>query len=115
MAFTWNAQRSRAAELLALGYSQVDVSEEVGVTTRTIRNWLSDPEFDEEVMRLTHIRGVALRAERLKTINRVVRELLDREEVTQRDLLDWLKFAQSETDGAKLNLTQRLLDVDRGA
>jgi hypothetical protein len=30
-----------------------------------------------------------------------------------KDLLDWLKFAQSETDGVKLNLTQLDAEIEQ--
>ena len=49
--------------------------------------------------------GIANRAERLRIANRVIREKIRGELVeTDKDILDWIKFAQSETDGIKLNL-----------
>lgn len=58
--------------------------------------------------------GIAARANRLKEAQRLYRmargALKLPERVTIRDLLDILKYVQSETDGAKLDLTA-LLDA----
>ena len=36
-----------------------------------------------------------------------IRQKVDKELIeTEKDLLDWLKFAQAETDGLKLSLTR---------
>jgi hypothetical protein len=51
--------------------------------------------------------GVANRAERLRLANRVIRENTSGNRIqTEKDVLDWLKFAQSETDGVKLDLSK---------
>jgi len=107
--FNWTHQRVKAALALAEGATQVVAAEEAGVTDRTLRNWLSEPAFAEEVDRLTLMSGIATRAERLRVAKRVARQLISEETgkvTTARDLLDWLKFAQGETDGVKLDLAQ---------
>jgi len=43
--------------------------------------------------------GIANRAERLRIANRVIQQKVNETVQTDRDVLDWLKFAQSETDG----------------
>lgn len=104
-AFTWNEERTKAAFALAEGKTQGESAAEVGVTDRTIRNWLLEPEFAEEVDRLSLMIESASRAQRLRITNRVIRaKLKDDVPETEKDLLDWLKFAQSETDGIKLDL-----------
>lgn len=52
--------------------------------------------------------GIASRAERLRIAQRVARQKVNDEGLvsTEKDLLDWLKFAQSETDGIKLDLAK---------
>lgn len=106
-AFEWTEERSQAAVALAEGKTQSEVSEEVGVTDRTLRNWLSDSIFAAEVDRLSLMVGIASRAERLRLAMRVVRaKTKDGVAETEKDLLDWVKFAQSETDGVKLDLTK---------
>lgn len=51
--------------------------------------------------------GIAARAERLRVAMRVVRQKVKDENVeTDRDLLDWLRFAQRETQGVKLDLAK---------
>jgi hypothetical protein len=51
---------------------------------------------------------VASRAERLRMAMRVVRQKVraDGTVETERDLLDWLKYAQSETTGIKLGYSR---------
>ena len=57
--------------------------------------------------RLSLMVGVSSRAERLRLAIRVVRAKTNGDvPETEKDLLDWLKFAQSETDGIKLDLTK---------
>lgn len=50
--------------------------------------------------------GIASRAERLRFAMRVVRQKTKGTIETDKDLLDWLKFAQSETEGVKLDLSK---------
>lgn len=104
-AFDWTEQRSRAAVALAEGKTQKVVADEVEAGERTIRDWLANPEFAAEVDRLSLMIGISGRAERLRLVMRVVRQKTSDDEIkTDKDLLEWLKFAQSETDGVKLDL-----------
>ena len=41
---------------------------------------------------------------------RMVRNSLNSRQKSNKDILDWLKFAQSETDGVKLDLTSLTTD-----
>lgn len=105
--FEWTKERSQAAIMLAEGRTQLDVAAELEITDRTIRNWLAEPVFAAEVDRLSLMVGIASRAERLRLAMRVVRaRTKDSIPETEKDLLEWLKFAQSETDGIKLDLTK---------
>lgn len=107
--FRWSKNRERAALLLAEGYKNIEVALEVGISERTLYRWKDNPEFSAETDRLTHMVGIASRAERLRIAMRVVRSKLQYSlPATEKDLLDWLKYAQSETDGAKLDLTSLL-------
>lgn len=101
--FKWTAARTKAALALADGATQVEAAQEAEVTDRTIRLWLQEPEFAAEVDRLTLMTGMATRAARLRLAKRVIERL---GLATDKDLLDWLKFAQSETDGVKLDLAK---------
>jgi transcriptional regulator with XRE-family HTH domain len=103
--FQWTAKKNRAAIMLAEGYTIDETADAVGVSSRTIDRWKSDMEFAVEVDRLSVMVGIANRGERLRMAKRIVRKLLARQQPTQKDLLEWLKYAQSETDGAKLDLT----------
>ena len=104
----WDKQRNQAAVLLAIGESKVKVAEEIGIDRSTLYYWLSIEEFAEEVDRLSLMVGVASRAERLRMVNRAVKQLTreDGSLITEKDVLDWLKFAQSETTGAKIDLSK---------
>ncbi len=105
--FQWSDKRSQAALGLAEGKTQVQVAEECDIDRKTIQRWLQHPEFGAEVDRLSLMVGIAGRAERLRIAKRVIRQLVNDDGIkTEKDLLEWLKFAQSETDGVKLDLTK---------
>lgn len=104
-AFSWTVAKQKAAYALADGATQAVAAAAAEVTDRTIRSWLAIPEFAEEVDRLTLMTGIALRAARMRMIKQVVAKLGTE---TEKDLLDWLKFAQSETDGAVDDLADRI-------
>lgn len=107
-AFRWGEKQEAAAFALAQGKTQEAAAEIAGVTDRTIRNWLAHSEFVEEVDRLTFLTGIAHKAERLRLAKRVIANLSI---TTEKDLLDWLKYAQSETSGIKLDFTELLTAI----
>ncbi len=105
--FEWTPKRTAAALALAQGHTREHVASEIGATRKTIYNWLQEPDFAAEVDRLSLMVGIAAKAERLRMAARVVRQKTKGGvPETDRDLLDWLKFAQSETDGIKLGLAK---------
>lgn len=105
--FDWTPERTKAAIALAEGKTQQEVADETSVSRRTICNWLCEPDFASEVDRLSLMVGISSRAERLRLTMRVVRSKVQGDAPkTDKDLLEWLKFAQSETDGIKLDLTK---------
>ena len=110
--FKWSKKSNIAAVVLAEGFTQQEAADKADVTRRTVERWMSDISFRAEVDRLSQMIGVASRAERLRIAMRVVRQRVrEGEDIdTDKDLLDWLKFAQSETDGIKLDLAA-LADV----
>ncbi len=103
--FEWNDERREAALALGLGYTEEQSAKAAGVSRSSISRWKRDVEFAAEVDRLSLMVDISSRAERLRIAMRVARQMVSREGVkTDKDLLDWLKFAQSETDGVKLDL-----------
>lgn len=106
--FQWNEKRSKAALGLAAGLTQQQVADECDVDRRTILRWLEHPDFAAEVDRLSVMTDIASRAERLRIAKRVARQMITEDGTirTDKDLLEWLKFAQSETDGIKLDLAK---------
>lgn len=114
--FKWTPARSKAALALAAGKTRKEAAEAAEVTERSIYLWLDDPAFSEEVDRLSVMTDIASRAERLRLAKRVVRQLTEEDGKlkTDKDLLEWLKFAQSETDGIKLDAV-KLLEAAGGS
>lgn len=108
--FTWTDKTTTAALALAAGKTQREAAEEADVSDRTLRRWLQRPEFSAEVDRLSVMTDIASRAERLRLAKRAVRQAIaeDGKLTTKADVLDWLKFAQSETDGIRLDLAALL-------
>lgn len=106
--FIWTEQRSQVAVLLANGHTVTKAAKDAGVSRQTIHEWLRIPEFAVEVDRLTLLCDVANRAYRLRIAMRMVRK---KEKHSDKDLLEWLKYAQSETDGANLNLSALFGDL----
>ena len=103
--FVWTEERSRAALLLAEGRTQQEVADMVGVCRKTIYSWLQVISFAQEVDRLSCMVDISSRAYRLRIAMRVARQKVRDEGVdTRADLLDWLRFAQTETTGLKLGL-----------
>ena len=103
--FKWNAKKSQAAVLLAEGYTINETADTVGVSEKTVDRWLGDIDFSLEVDKLSLMVGVASRAERLRIAKKMIRGLAKKQVPTHKDLLEWLKYAQGETDGIKLDLT----------
>lgn len=111
--FKWNGINSQAALLLAEGFTYGQVGKEIGRDKKTIQRWKADIDFSAEVDRLSVMTDIASKAERLRIAKRVVRQKISDEGFisTEKDLLEWLKFAQSETDGIKLDLANLLAAV----
>ena len=105
--FKWTPKKEKAVIALSSGHTQAEAAEQAGVTDRTVRRWESEIEFQLEKDRLTHMLGVSTRAERLRIAMRVVRGRTENTQypISKADLLDWMKFIQSETDGVKLDMS----------
>lgn len=103
--FKWTPKRESVALDLASGLTIEKTAKKNAINERTIYRWKTHPDFEAEINRLSLMVGIANRAERLRIAMRIVESL---GEETNRDLLDWLKYAQSETDGVKLDLTALL-------
>lgn len=107
--FYWDEKRNKAALMLASGASKVATAQECEIDRVTLYHWLEHPDFASEVDRLSLMVHISSRAERLRIAMRVAKARAgddDSVPVTDKDLLDWLKFAQSETDGAKIDLSK---------
>jgi hypothetical protein len=105
--FRWNQQNTAAALALAEGQTVQRVAKIIKVDERTIYRWRADNEFSSEVDRLSEMVDTASRAHRMRLAMRAVRQKIKADGTIEsdKDILDWLKFAQSETQGLKLDLT----------
>ena len=105
-------ETTQSALGLPEGQSQQSVADAIGVCRKTICNWLCVTEFVAEIDRLSCMIDIASRAERLRIAMRVVRQKVreDGTPETEKDLLDWLKYAQSETTGIKLGFSKGEVD-----
>lgn len=101
--FLWTEKRKKAAIALAEGNRREDAAAIAGIGDRTIYRWLEDAAFVEEVDRLSVMVDIASKAERMRIARRVVKQKLAQETLSDRDLLDWLRFAREETEGIKLD------------
>lgn len=100
-AFRWTNKASEAARRLADGETFEAVAQRVGVGEATLYRWKKNhPEFGAEIDRLTLLTGMSTRAVRVREAKRIVADKLGKSE---KDLLDWLKYLQSETDGTKFD------------
>jgi transcriptional regulator with XRE-family HTH domain len=103
--FQWTEKKSQVALCLAEGLTQIETGKRCDISTKTIQRWLANVEFSAEVDRLTLMTGIASRAERLRIAKQAVKQRAgDGLIFSKADLIDWLKYAQSETDGIKLDL-----------
>jgi hypothetical protein len=109
--FTWDIKKEIAAEWLAEGYTIKEASKAAGISTRTIDRLKKIPEFASEVDKLTCMTGIASRAERLRISKRVIRKRMATKTFTKKDVLEWLKYAQSETDGIKLGFADQIAEI----
>jgi transposase len=95
----WSPQQQAAIELLALGKSQAEAARQVGVSDRTVRDWVRQPGFLDAVDKVTMEQGAARRAERIRIAQRIVRQQTEKDGKveTRADLIDWLKYVAQET------------------
>ena len=106
--FKWTRNREVAARTLAEGGTEHEAAAAARVARSTIQRWKQNIDFEMEVDKLTLLVGVARRAERIRIATRAVRQKVQDDGafiVTDKDVLDWLKYLQSETDGAKFDLS----------
>jgi hypothetical protein len=108
----WTRKRHKVCALLAAGKTIREASEEAGITERTIYRWKNDPTFFKALNDLTLTTGIAMRAERLRIAKRLIAQIGS---VSEKDLLDWLKYAATETDGLRLGIADELAELLAGA
>jgi hypothetical protein len=112
--FIWTEQRDRAAILLALGHNKAYVAKQVGISDRTVFNWLKEPQFEKEVDDLSLIMGSASKAYRARFINQAILQFKDKEgklDLEGTTLLDWLKEARMNAEGVKLGIVSELASI----
>ena len=79
--WSWNAERYRVAELIALGVPISHIPEDPQVMIKSrmvIYGWLQHPEFKEHVDGITMETGFANKRERIAGLNRLTQKLFDK-------------------------------------
>lgn len=103
--FKWNETKIKAVESIAKGESQQHIAESLGLSERTLRRWSQNPEFKHKVDTIILDMETFTKNERMKIANAAVRQILKKginyDNVTTKDLLDWLKYAREECEGTK--------------
>jgi len=86
-----------AAELLAEGHNQKRVAEMLSLHPHTITRWKRNNDFQALIDELSAATGAASKAERIRIAKRVVRQKMQSESWSKKDLLDWLRYIREET------------------
>jgi hypothetical protein len=104
--FKWTETRTLAAIALADGQTQRAVAEALDINEKTVSRWMQHPDFSAEVDKLTFMVGLGSRAARVRLVKRIIAQRVKDDEDVQsdKDILDWLKYLQSETQGVRLDL-----------
>jgi len=87
-------KKSEAAILLGMTSTVKATAATLGMSERQIYRWKKDDAFMGAINEYRN----KVSAERLMTANRIVRQKFEADMPTKKDLLDWLKFASSETE-----------------
>jgi len=109
--FIWNELRDKAAALLAQGYQKTYVADQVGVSRKTIYNWLEQDDFQLAIDELSLMLGIASKAYRLRLMNQALQQFIDQNgtiDISGFTLLDLLKEARMQTEGVKLGIVSEL-------
>jgi len=102
--FHWNEQKIKAVESIAKGESQQRIAENLGLSERTLRRWSKNPEFKLKVDTIILDMETLCKEERIKIAKAAIRQILEHgmsDNVSSKDLLDWLKYARDECEGTK--------------
>jgi hypothetical protein len=100
--FNWNETKIKAVESIAKGESQQHIAESLGLSERTLRRWSQNPEFKLKVDTIILDMETFTKNERMKIANAAVRQILKKgmsDNVSTKDLLDWLRYAREECEG----------------
>jgi len=91
-------QQEHAAFCIASGMTRRDTATECGCGEATIYRWLRDEQFAAEVDRLTFLTGVAVKAERVRAMKKLIRSRMDEDGIfdSKRDVFDWIKLLREE-------------------
>jgi hypothetical protein len=124
--FKWNTKRDLIAEMLAAGETIKVTAKTAGVSESTIKKYKARSDFREEVDRLSLMVDIASRASRVRMAKRIIREREQEVErvnnqigkgqsvkpmfLSNKDILDWLKYIKSETEDARL-FTEEQIDT----
>lgn len=115
--FTWSDMKSKVAVELAKGLSPAEIireNEDITVSESTIYNWKQIPAFAMEVDKLTFMYGYGSKAERMRLINKAIRQYIrdDMIDTGRTELIDWMREARMNVDGVRLDIAHMLAAVN---
>lgn len=106
-------KKELAALLLARGFNSTLVAEVLKVSRTTLYRWKEDTDYLVLVDELTKDHDLSIRGWRLRFAKRALRDTVARREqadlpLSDKDPLDWLKFAREETEGMRIFTDEQL-------
>lgn len=116
--YEWTDEKDQAAILLAQGHTNTETANQVGVHPSTIGRWRTNEVFAKEVDDLTMMYGVASKLERIRLLNKAIRQKqledgsIDLSGVT---FLDLIKEARMQTEGLRLGILEKIAAFDETA
>jgi hypothetical protein len=115
--FVWTEERTQAAILLGKGYNFSEAGREVGLDRSTVSRWMKNDEFAEAVDKLSLMHGLASKAERMRIMQRAVREFVseDKIDVSGFTLLDLIKEARMQMEGVRIGILNELTALEEEA
>jgi hypothetical protein len=94
--FVWDETKLKAAELIAKGENRQGIAKQLSISDRTLRRWAGHPDFQQKIDEIIAEIDIAQKGERIKIAKKVIRQKLNQKNLSDKDLLDWLKYVGEE-------------------
>lgn len=95
--FVWTEAKLKAAGAIARGEQRLEeIATSLGISRRTIERWQKHPDFQSKIDEIIQDIDLAQKGERIKIAKKVIRQKLGQENLSDKDLLDWLRYVGEE-------------------